>query len=104
MTRLINLQQPDCPEERGIQHQQLDDPDSFQDILNKYWSWHYDPSQMTSIKHLLLADLKWKSVTPFTKTISSVTSQQLISPLGLALSNFDTDLARASLEILDISV
>ena len=104
MTRLINLQQPNCLEERGIQHQQLNDPDSFQGVLDKYWPWHYDPSQIPSIKRLLLADLKWKPVTPFTKTTSSVTSQQLISPLGLALSNCDTDLVRASLEILDSTV
>ena len=104
MTRLINLQQPNCLEERGIQHQQLNDPDSFQGVLDKYWPWHYDPSQIPSIKRLLLADLKWKPVTPFTKTTSSVTSQQLISPLGLALSNRDTDLVRASLEILDSTV
>ena len=104
MTRLINLPRYKRTKQPKIRPQQLDDPDSFRKILNKYWCWHYEPNKITSVKRLLLADLKWKTVEPFIKTANGLTSQQHVSSLGRALSDIDTELVSAALQILDSTV
>lgn len=98
MTQLIHLQQP--KRTSGIDPQLLVDLASFQQTLDLYWPWHYEPELAQSAKRLLTADLKWEKVGPFVKATDGLTTQQRISPLGIALSQNDCELRSAALHIL----
>ncbi|MAE18225.1 hypothetical protein CMK12_04685 [Candidatus Poribacteria bacterium] len=99
MTQPIHLQPP--KRTSGIDPQLLVDLASFQQILDRYWPWHYEPEMAQSAKRLLAVDLKWEKVEPFVKATGGLTTQQRISPLGIALSQSNRELRSAAFHILD---
>ncbi|RKU06964.1 hypothetical protein C6501_18040 [Candidatus Poribacteria bacterium] len=77
-----------------------DAPDAFQQLLQDYWTWHYDDSLYDAVKLLLSTDLGWENgpqlITP--------PVGEVISPLGYALAHAEKEVRKAALQILDITV
>ena len=79
---------------------QRSDPNSLQQLLNQYWTWHFDESLAEIARLLLREELNWehtpRALTPPVESVSS--------PLGYALDHEDVGIRKAALRILDSMV
>lgn len=75
-------------------------PDAFQQLLRDYWTWHYNDSVHDAGKLLLGTDLGWERVPQLTTPPVG----EVISPLGYALTHVETEVRKAALQVLDITV
>ncbi len=76
------------------------DRNALQELLNRYWVWHFDESLVDVARLLLAADLGWECIP---RTISPPVGR-LISPLGHALDHEDINIQNAALQILDSTI
>ena len=85
------------PKESRISLIKSDTADAFQQLLNEYWTWHYDDSLDDIIKLLLSLNLGWENAPQLTTPPIG----EIVSPLGYALSHTDKEVRDAALQILD---
>ena len=99
---VIKLKKPDgkvwdARQEKRMALVQSDDPGALQELLDRYWTWHFDESLTQLARLLLAADLGWertpKAITPPVGT--------LFSPLGHAVEHEDTQMQDAALQVLN---
>jgi formylglycine-generating enzyme required for sulfatase activity len=71
--------------------------DALQQLLNHYWTWHFDESLAGIARLLLATDLSWE------RTPRELTPpvESLLSPLGHALDHGDMQIRDDALQILD---
>ena len=96
----LDGQEWDNQRERRVNLAQRSDPDSLQQLLNQYWTWHYDNSLAEVARVLLGAELNWER-TPSTLTPPV---ESLVSPLGYALDHEDVGIREGALRLLDSTV
>ncbi|MCZ6676441.1 MAG: SUMF1/EgtB/PvdO family nonheme iron enzyme [Candidatus Poribacteria bacterium] len=76
---------------------QSSDLAAFQQLLDQYWTWHFDES-LTEIARLLLStDLGWEQ----RRDLTTPPVGEVISPLGYALEHPDEAVRDAAFQILD---
>jgi formylglycine-generating enzyme required for sulfatase activity len=102
----VDLIQLRTPDERKSKHQrrkelaQSSDPAALQQLLDQYWTWHFDES-LTEIARLLLStDLAWEQM----RLLTTPPVGEVISPLGYALEHEDERVWGAAFHILDSMV
>ena len=75
-------------------------PDSLQQLLNRYWTWHFEESLAETARLLLAANLNWehtpRALTPPVESLSS--------PLGYALEHEDMEIREGAFRVLDSMV
>ncbi len=96
----LDGQEWDHKRENRVNLAQCSDPSSLRQLLDQYWTWHYDDSLAEIARLLLKADLNWER-TPraYTPPVES-----LLSPLGYALDHEDMGIREGALRLLDSTV
>jgi len=77
-----------------------DNPEAFQQLLQNYWTWHYNDSLYDAVKLLLNTDLGWEKALQLTTPPVGET----ISQLGYALADTEQEVREAALKILDVTI
>ena len=76
---------------------QSDDPEALQQLLNQYWTWHFEESLTEAARLLLATNLGWEQMRPLTTPPIG----EVISPLGHALNHADQSVRDAAFQVLD---
>lgn len=102
LVKLKSLDQKasDAPKEARVELAQSDDPEVLQQLLNRYWRWHFDESLMAAARLLLTADLSWEH----TPNLTHPPIGAVVSPLGYALDHEDPAIRDAAFQVLDSMV
>ncbi len=77
-----------------------DTPEAFQQLLQDYWTWHYNDLLCDATKLLLSTDLGWEQVPQLTTPPVG----EVISPLGHSLAHAEKKVREAALQTLDTTV
>ena len=76
---------------------QSDDPGALLQLLNQYWTWHFEESLTEAARLLLATNLGWEQMRPLTTPPIG----EVISPLGHALNHADQSVHDAAFQVLD---
>ncbi len=96
----LDGKESDEPKEARVEFAQSDDPRGLEQLLKRYWRWHFDESLTEASRILLAADLGWEHTPNLTHPpIGAVTS-----PLGCALDHDEPAIRDAAFQVLDSMV
>ena len=88
------------PKASRIALTESENPVAFQQLLQDYWTWHYNDSLHDAVKLLLRTDLGWEQV----PQITTPPVGEVISPIGYALTHDETEVRDAAMQVLDDTV
>ena len=103
--KLVNLKRldgkaSDEPKGARVELAPSDAPEILQQLLKRYWRWHFDESLTEAARTLLAVDLGWDRTPNLTHPpIGAVTS-----PLGCALDHDEPAIRDAAFQVLDSMV
>ena len=79
---------------------QSDQPAALEQLIDRYWTWHFDDSLSEAARTLLAADLGWEKM----RDVTTPPVGEVISPLGYALDHKDANIHDAAFQVLDTMV